>query len=712
MTITITGTNDAPTITGSSAGDLLDSDVAQQATGSLAITDVDAGESVFDAQTATPGSHGTFSVTSGGVWTYNLDAAAADALPAGAIVTETFDVVSADGTATPVTITITGTNDAPTITGSSAGDLLESDVAQQATGSLAITDVDAGESVFDAQTATPGSHGTFSVTSGGVWTYNLDAAAADALPAGAIVTETFDVVSADGTATPVTITITGTNDAPTITGSSAGDLLESEVAQQATGSLSITDADAGEGVFTAQTGTAGTYGTFSVTSGGEFTYDLDAGAADALIKDAVVTETFEVVSADGTATPVKIKITGTNDAPTITGSAAVDLLETDAAQQAAGSLTITDVDAGEAVFDAQTGTAGSYGTFSVTTGGGWTYDLDAAAADALIEDAVVTETFEVVSADGTATPVKIKITGTNDAPVLVGSGAADQLASAGTAFSYDASAIFTDVDAGDVLTYSATLENGDPLPSWLSIDPVTRVLSGTPPGSEASGTFYDKVEFEGTSEADAITVAGTFHDDVKVEGGEGDDTITLGGTGAEAASLVVTVTATDLAGAKATDTFGIEVAKSESTFGDEVKVEGGEGDDTITLDGDFGDKVKVKAGSGDDIITVDGTYSDEVKVEGGGGADTITLDGDFGDKVEVKGGGGGDTITVSGTYDEAIVKGGGGADKLYGGGGDDTLEGEAVTTCSPAAPGTISSTVAEARIRALLRRIQRILDRH
>ena len=212
IAVSVAAVNDAPTITGSSAGDLLESDVAQQATGSLAITDVDAGESVFDAQTATPGSHGTFSVTSGGVWTYNLDAAAADALPAGAIVTETFDVVSADGTATPVTITITGTNDAPTITGSSGGDLLESDVAQQATGSLAITDVDAGESVFDAQTATPGSHGTFSVTSGGVWTYNLDAAAADALPAGAIVTETFDVVSADGTATPVTITITGTND--------------------------------------------------------------------------------------------------------------------------------------------------------------------------------------------------------------------------------------------------------------------------------------------------------------------------------------------------------------------------------------------------------------------------------------------------------------------------------------------------------------------
>ena len=268
IAVSVAAVNDAPTITGSASTDIVEdasgvsidelstaSDVAQQATGSLSITDVDAGEAVFDAQTATPGTHGTFSVTPGGDWTYDLDAAATDALPAGAVVTETFDVVSADGTATPVTITITGTDDAPTITGSAAGDLLESDVAQQATGSLTITDVDAGESVFDAQTATPGSHGTFSVTPGGDWTYDLDAAATDALPAGAVVTETFDVVSADGTATPVTITITGTDDAPTITGSAAGDLLESDVAQQATGSLTITDVDAGESVFDAQTAT-------------------------------------------------------------------------------------------------------------------------------------------------------------------------------------------------------------------------------------------------------------------------------------------------------------------------------------------------------------------------------------------------------------------------------------------------------------------------
>jgi hypothetical protein len=47
------------------------------------------------------------------------------------------------------------------------------------------------------------------------------------------------------------------------------------------------------------------------------------------------------------------------------------------------------------------------------------------------------------------------------------------------AYSYDASTNFSDVD-GDTLTYSATLSDDSALPSWLSINSTTGVLSGTP----------------------------------------------------------------------------------------------------------------------------------------------------------------------------------------------------------------------------------------
>ncbi|HSD40081.1 MAG TPA: putative Ig domain-containing protein [Rhodocyclaceae bacterium] len=43
---------------------------------------------------------------------------------------------------------------------------------------------------------------------------------------------------------------------------------------------------------------------------------------------------------------------------------------------------------------------------------------------------------------------------------------------------------FVDPDPDDVLTYSATLGDGAPLPAWLSFDPITRVLSGTPEASD------------------------------------------------------------------------------------------------------------------------------------------------------------------------------------------------------------------------------------
>ncbi|MEG3922122.1 FG-GAP-like repeat-containing protein, partial [Microcoleus sp. T3_A4] len=40
---------------------------------------------------------------------------------------------------------------------------------------------------------------------------------------------------------------------------------------------------------------------------------------------------------------------------------------------------------------------------------------------------------------------------------------------------------FTDPDRGDTLTYTATLMDGSPLPSWLTFNPATRTLSGTSP---------------------------------------------------------------------------------------------------------------------------------------------------------------------------------------------------------------------------------------
>nr|MDZ8046441.1 DUF4347 domain-containing protein [Nostoc sp. DedQUE02] len=50
----------------------------------------------------------------------------------------------------------------------------------------------------------------------------------------------------------------------------------------------------------------------------------------------------------------------------------------------------------------------------------------------------------------------------------------------GANFNFLISSYFQDPDIGDTLTYSATLENGNPLPSWLSFNATTKTFSGTP----------------------------------------------------------------------------------------------------------------------------------------------------------------------------------------------------------------------------------------
>ncbi len=85
-----------------------------------------------------------------------------------------------------------------------------------------------------------------------------------------------------------------------------------------------------------------------------------------------------------------------------------------------------------------------------------------------------------IEAIPTAPQASTQIAGGNTPPELVNP-ISDQVAIKGAAFSYTfPEDTFSDPDIDDTLTYSATLEDGSPLPSWLSFTPDTRTLSGTP----------------------------------------------------------------------------------------------------------------------------------------------------------------------------------------------------------------------------------------
>uniref|UniRef100_UPI0012E03981 VCBS domain-containing protein n=1 Tax=Aeromonas allosaccharophila TaxID=656 RepID=UPI0012E03981 len=95
---------------------------------------------------------------------------------------------------------------------------VKEDVTLTTGGKLVATDIDNGEAVFQPQTQVKGNHGTFSIDKDGNWTYQLDNndPQVQALKEGeSLPSETFVVKSTDGSAQhTVTVTITGTNEAP------------------------------------------------------------------------------------------------------------------------------------------------------------------------------------------------------------------------------------------------------------------------------------------------------------------------------------------------------------------------------------------------------------------------------------------------------------------------------------------------------------------
>ncbi|MBF4212633.1 hypothetical protein EI533_33805, partial [Pseudomonas donghuensis] len=80
--------------------------------------------------------------------------------------------------------------------------------------------------------------------------------------AGTTYTDTFVVSSADGTATAVTVTINGSNDAAVLSSASVT-LTETDAPLTTNGTLTISDVDSAA-TFVAQSNTAGSYGQFSL----------------------------------------------------------------------------------------------------------------------------------------------------------------------------------------------------------------------------------------------------------------------------------------------------------------------------------------------------------------------------------------------------------------------------------------------------------------
>ena len=277
ITITINGTNDAPVIVVTTpAANLLEAGGINNAIPgtanssiSLSKSDVD-GTATYDTTYLTSngwsssdagstytkaGTYGNASFTiSTGVVSYSLNntAAATQVLPAGQIVSENFGAIQVtDGSATTLSaalvFSITGSNDSPFVTNSvaaRAGTLVEAGNnlngstfagTSSATGRLSASDVDTGSTGTWSITGSPSTtYGSIAIeASTGLWTYNLDNSklATQALAEGQSVTQTYNARVTDDLGAyadqTITITVTGTNDAPTVSvGNQSATLVE------------------------------------------------------------------------------------------------------------------------------------------------------------------------------------------------------------------------------------------------------------------------------------------------------------------------------------------------------------------------------------------------------------------------------------------------------------------------------------------------------
>lgn len=433
VTVTIAGSNDpvvleagATTATGAVTEDAA---ATLTASGSIAFADKD-WHDTHTAGVAGTGNLGTLTLgtltepdqgTGGAVgWSYAMDNALVQYLAAGETRTESFTVTIADGHGStlqvPVSITIAGVNDAPELSAAvAAATVGEDDSPLAAAGSLVVKDPDTSDTV-DLAVSGVAATSTLALaggdTLGGLLAAKgLDAAGLKALftlaqtsgiaadgPAGSTVgwsfdgSGKFDFLNAGTTLTltytveatdrlagggaaggsdtaTITITIEGANDAAVIGGTTTGAVTEDSNVDGdgylvASGTLTVSDADYNEAFFQAVSNASGTYGQFSITADGQWTYRVANAAVQGLNSGQTASDSFTFHSADGTAQAVTITIHGadepvSNTAPTagsdkiilstgLTGSATAKLpfavfLANDSDLETPNGLTLTGV---------------------------------------------------------------------------------------------------------------------------------------------------------------------------------------------------------------------------------------------------------------------------------------------------------------------------------------------------------------------------------
>jgi uncharacterized delta-60 repeat protein len=149
-TITVNAVDDGTVISGTSSAALTETNAAQSTGGTLVATDPDS-SNLFVAQSNVAGSnnYGAFSIGTDGVWTYAMNSAH-DEFVAATDYIDSLTVTTADGSSRVITVTISGTDDAPIITSNGGGASAAISIQERTTAVTTVTssDVDGGTAVY------------------------------------------------------------------------------------------------------------------------------------------------------------------------------------------------------------------------------------------------------------------------------------------------------------------------------------------------------------------------------------------------------------------------------------------------------------------------------------------------------------------------------------------------------------------------------------
>ena len=416
LTIRITGTNDAPVAEAASASLAEDC----QASGQLSARDADTGALLSYALVGE--APAGFTLAANGAWQFDASNVAWQALAAGEVQTVTVPFLVGDGqggsSTSALTLTISGRDDAATISGATVINLGEDDVYGAA--DIVVNDPDAGQAGLADYSYMEGSYGYgfFGPTVSGApgaarWSYEVkEDPAVQALAQGETFTDTFTVLSAGGTPLTFTVVMTGANDAPIASDASAGVDEDGLVA----GQLAASDFDHGAALTFAADG--GLPAGFALAADGSWTFDANHADYQALglSQTASIAVNYRVTDEHGATSlaTLTLAVAGANDAPVTTSSMA----EATEGQIAAGQLNALDIDNGAVLTFAASDQASN--GFVLATDGSWTFDTSGAAWDYLAsgEIAMAEVPFTVTDEHGASSlaTLTLAVTGTNDAP--------------------------------------------------------------------------------------------------------------------------------------------------------------------------------------------------------------------------------------------------------------------------------------------------------